>query len=42
MSVHASRFSPLDFAKLDLLLPGNDEAMDLICDRIINGEEFIL
>jgi len=42
MSVSSSRFAPLDFHKLDLLLPGGDKAMDMICDRIIDGGEFIL
>lgn len=36
------RFAPLDFRKLNLLLPGRDKAMDMICERIINGGEFIL
>lgn len=33
---------PLDLKKLDLLFPGNDVVMDMICDRIMNGGEFIL
>jgi hypothetical protein len=42
MGVGPYRFAPLDFRKLDLLLPGHDTAMDMICDRIIDGGEFIL
>ena len=33
---------PLDLKKLDLLFPGNDVVMDMICDRIMNGGEYIL
>lgn len=36
------RYAPIDFRKLELLLPGNDEVLDLICERIIDGGEFIL
>ena len=35
-------YTPLDPQKLHLLFPGNDEVMDMICDRIIDGGEFIL
>ena len=42
MASRAYRFAPLDFRKLDLLLPGRDPAIDMICERIIDGGEFIL
>jgi len=35
-------FGPIDYNKLGNLLSGNDKAMDMICDRIIDGGEFIL
>lgn len=35
-------YAPLNPQRLHLLFPGNDEVMDMICDRIINGGEFIL
>lgn len=33
---------PLDYRKLDLLLPGNDKALDMICERILEGGDFIM
>ena len=35
-------YAPLDPRRSHLLLPGNDAVMDMICDRIINGGEFML
>jgi hypothetical protein len=35
-------YTQLDPEKIDLLLPGNDAAMEMICNRIMNGGEFIL
>lgn len=35
-------FSPIDCNKLEKILPGKDRAMDMICERIIEGGEFIL
>ena len=32
----------LDLSKVDSLKPGNDSVMDLICDCIIDGEDFIM
>ena len=32
----------LDLNKLDLLLPGRDQAMDAICDGIVKGQDVIL
>lgn len=32
----------VDLDKLHLLLPGNDPVMDMICDRIIDGNDFIM
>ena len=42
MAVGQKGYSPLDPVKIDLLSPGNDAVMDMICDRIINGGEFML
>ena len=35
-------YTPLDPEKFHLLFPGNDEVMDMICDRIMNGGDYIL
>jgi len=35
-------YAPLDPAKIHLLFPGNDAVMDMICNRIMNGGEFML
>jgi hypothetical protein len=32
----------IDFTKLDYLLPGKNKFMDFLCERIIDGEDFIL
>lgn len=32
----------IDFTKLDYLLPGKNKFMDFLCDRIIDGQDFIL
>ena len=32
----------LDMEKANLLLPGQDDAMDMICERVIGGGDFIL
>ena len=32
----------IDLEKIDMLLPGNDPIIDLVCDRIIDGEDFIM
>jgi hypothetical protein len=32
----------LDYRKLDLLLPGKDRALDMICERILEGGDFIM
>ena len=32
----------IDFNKLDYLIPGKNKFMDFICDRIIDGEDFVL
>jgi len=32
----------IDFNKLEMLLPGRDVVLDMICDRIINGGDFIM
>ena len=37
-----SDFDPIDYNKLGNLLPGNDKAMDMICDRIMDGGEFMV
>lgn len=42
MAVEQKGYSPLDPAKIRLLFPGNDAVMDMICDRIMNGGEFML
>ncbi len=35
-------WGPLDYQKLDLLVPGNDKALDIVCERIMEGGDFIL
>ena len=35
-------YAPLEPERFHLLFPGNDAVMDMICDRIINGGEFLL
>lgn len=37
-----SAYSPIDPNKLDLLSPGKDPAMEMICNRIMDEGEFIL
>ena len=32
----------IDFAKLDYLIPGKNKFMDFICEKIIDGKDFIL
>ncbi|MBS1517246.1 MAG: hypothetical protein JSS91_04090 [Bacteroidetes bacterium] len=32
----------IDFGKLDYLLPGKNKYMDFLCDRILDGEDFVL
>jgi hypothetical protein len=35
-------WGPLDYKKLDLLLPGNDPFLDMICERIFDGKDFVM
>jgi len=35
-------WGPLDYRKLDLLRPGQDRALDMICERILDGRDFIM
>ncbi|MGB8707610.1 MAG: hypothetical protein WCD72_06670 [Dehalococcoidia bacterium] len=35
-------WGPLDYQKLDLLLPGKDKALDMICEHILEGGDFIM
>ena len=35
-------WGPLDYRKLDLLLPGKDKALDMICERILDGGDFVM
>lgn len=42
MALEQKGYSPLDPNKVHLLFPGNDTVMDMICDRIINGGEFMV
>lgn len=42
MSIGRSAYNMIDPKKAHLLFPGNDEVMDMICERIIDGGEFIL
>ncbi|MGB3017675.1 MAG: hypothetical protein WBC65_07700, partial [Ignavibacteria bacterium] len=32
----------INFRKLDRLIPGRNKNMDFICDRIIDGKDFIM
>ena len=31
-----------NYQKLDLLIPGNDKAIDMVCERIIDGDDFVM
>ena len=35
-------YAPLEPERFHLLFPGNDGVMDMICDRIMNGGDFVL
>lgn len=35
-------WGPMDYRKLDLLLPGKGKALDMICERILDGKDFIM
>ena len=36
------RFSSFDWRKIELLLPGRDPVVDMICERFFEGDDFIL
>lgn len=41
-NVKNNRFDSFDWRKVELLLPGRDPVIDMICDRFFNDQDFIL